>query len=294
MRDFTRIKKIFTPAGIFRIMILLLFFSDSAQGLDLHFKISGGYSYLKLSDVNRSLDGWAEWKKIEAEEKKIWQVLGENVRSMHSGVNLEGEILFFFSPRISLGLGAGYIYSDVNEAKAEVIVERPTGTFSHVFPMTVSAYPVTLSGYYFVPLKSKLRLFLRGGSGLVWAKYVNREGRKSLTANKYSYFELQKASASGSIILAGLGFMYDSDIGVRFFIEGTARLAKIKGFSGENEVGTKGTLYYFEEYISDQDIWQAKVKVMAEKPSGPNVRSVSEAFVDFSGFSAKIGFMIRF
>jgi len=294
MRDITRIKKIFTTAGIFRILILLLILSNSAQGLDLHFKISGGYSYLKLSEVHRSLDGWAEWKKIEAKEKNNWQVLGENVRSMHSGVNLEGEILFSFIPRISLGLGAGYIYSDVNEAKAEVIVERPTGTFSHVFPMTVSAYPVTLSGYYFIPLMSKLRLFLRGGSGLVWAKYVNREGRKSLTVKKYSYLELQKASASGSITLAGLGFMYDSDMGVRFFIEGTARLAKIKGFSGENEVGIKGTLYYFEEYISDQDLWQAKAKIMAEKPSGPNFRSVSEAVVDFSGFSAKIGFMIRF
>jgi hypothetical protein len=294
MRDITRIKKIFTTAGIFRILILLLVFSDSAQGLDLHFKISGGYSYLKLSEVHRSLDGWAEWKKIEAKEKNNWQVLGENVRSMHSGVDLEGEILFFFTPRISLGLGAGYIYSDVNEAKAEVIVERPAGTQSQVFPLIVSAYPVTLSGYYFVPLSSNLRLFFRGGFGLVWAKYVNREGSKYLAANKYNYLELQKASASGSIILAGLGLMYDSDMGVRFFIEGTARLAKIRGFSGENEEGIKGTLYYFEEYHSDLDYWQAKAKIMAEKPSNPNFRSVSEAIIDFSGFSAKIGFMIRF
>jgi hypothetical protein len=294
MHDITCINKISVIAGIFKILILLLVFWDSAQGVDLHFKISGGYSYLRLSEVHRSLNGWAEWKKIEAKENQNWQVLGENVRGMHSGINLEGEILFFFTPRISLGLGAGYIYSDVNEAGAEVIVERPTGTLSHVFPMTVSAYPLTLSAYYFVPLISKLRLFLRGGTGLVWAKYVNREGRKFLTVKNYNYLELQKASASGSIILAGLGLMYDSDMGVLFFIEGTARLAKVQGFSGENEVGIKGILYSFEEYISDQDLWQAKAKIMAEKPSGPNFRSVSEAVVDFSGFSAKIGFMIRF
>jgi opacity protein-like surface antigen len=294
MRDITRLKKIFIAAGVFRILILLLVFSDSVQGLDLQFKISGGYAYLKLSEVHGSLDGWAEGIKIEAIENKKWQVLEENVRSMHSGVNLEGEVLFFFTPRISIGLGAGYIYSDVNEAKAEVIVERPTATISHVFPITVSAYPVTLSGYYFFPLMSKLKLFLRGGSGFVWAKYTNREGRKFLTVKNYNYFELQKASASGSIILAGLGLMYDSDTGVRFFIEGTARLAKIRGFSGENELGTQGMLYHFEEYHPDQDFWQAEAKVMAEEPSGPNFRSVSEAVVDFSGFSAKIGFMIRF
>jgi len=294
MRVVPRIKKIFTPFGIFRILILLLVFSDPAQGLDLHFKISGGYAYLKLSEVHRSLHGWAEWKKIEAEANTNWQVLGENVRNMHSGVNLEGELLFFITPRLSLGLGAGYLYSDVNEKKAEVTVERPTGTLNQVFPMTVSAYPVTLSGYYFVPLMSNVRLFFRGGFGFVWAKYVNREGRKSLTATKYNYFELQKASASDSIIVGGIGLMYDSDIGVRFFIEGTARLAKIRGFSGENELGIEGTLYYYEEYSSDLDFWQAKAKIMAEKPSGADFRSVSEAVVDFSGFSAKIGFMIRF
>jgi hypothetical protein len=293
MCDIPRMKKMFTQAAIFRILVLLLVFSDSALGLDLHFKISGGYAYLKLSEVHRSLHGWAEWKKIEAKENKNWQVLEENVRNMHSGINLEGELLFFITPRLSVGLGAGYLYSDVNETKAEVTVERPAGTLNQVFPMTVSAYPVTLSGYYFVPLRNNLRLFFRGGFGFVWAKYVNREGRKVLTAKNYNYFELQKASASGSIAIGGFGLMYDSDIGVRFFIEGTARLAKIQGFSGENELAIKGTLYYYEEYSSDLDFWQARAKIMAEKPSGPDFRSVSEAVVDFSGFSAKIGFMIR-
>lgn len=293
MHDIPRKAKTFLPTYIFRTLIILLIFSHSAQGLDLHFKISGGYGYLKLSEVHRSLDGWAEWKKIEAKENNNWQLLGENIGRMHSGINLEGEFLFFFTPRMSVGLGAGYLFSDVNETKTEVKVERPTGTFSQVFPMTVSAYPVTLSGYYFVPLRSNLKLFFRGGFGFVWAKYINREGKKFLTANKYNYVELQKASASGSTIIGGFGLLYESDMGVRFFIEATARLAKVRGFSGENELGMKGTLYYFEQYHSDLEFWQAKAKIMDAKPSGPDFRAVSEAIVDFSGFSAKIGFMIR-
>jgi hypothetical protein len=271
-----------------------LIFMDSAQGLDLHFKLSGGYAYLKLTEVHNSLYGWAEWKKIEAQENQNWQFLTNNVRSMHSGANLEGEILLFLTSRISVGLGAGYIYSDLNEKESEVTVERPTGTFSQVFPLSVSAYPVTISGYYFIPLRSNLRLFFRGGFGFIWAKYVNREGRKFLTANKYIYSELQKASASDPIVVGGLGLMYDSNMGVRFFIEGLSRWAKIKGFSGENDLEIKGTLYYFEEYNPDLDFWQVRTKIMTEKPSGPNFRSISEAIVDFSGFSAKIGFMIRF
>ncbi len=294
MHETPRMKKKLASPGIFRILIFLLAFLDSAQGLDLHFKISGGYAYLKLSEVHRSLDSWAEWKKVEAQEKQNWEFLGKNVGTLHSGVDLEGELHFSFAPHMSLGLGAGYIYSDMNEAKAEVKVERPGGTLSEVFPLTVAAYPVTLSGYYFIPLAGNLRMFFRGGFGLVWAKYVNREGSKFLAANNFNYSELHKASASGSILLGGLGLMYDSGTSVRFFVEGIARNAKIREFSVENEQGTKGTLYYFEEYHPDLEFWQAKIKTLAEKPSGTNFRSVSEACVDFSGFSAKIGFMIRF
>jgi hypothetical protein len=294
MRDIVHMTKRFPLSAVFRIFMILLIFSHSAQCLDIHFKISGGYAYFRLTEVHHSLDGWAEWKKTEAEANKNWQVLGENVRKMHSGVDLEGEVLFFITPQISMGLGAGYLFSDLTEKKAEVTVERPTGILNHAFPITVSAYPVILSGYYFVPLRGNLRLFVRGGFGFVWAKYVNREGRKFSTVDNYNYVDLQRASASGSIAIGGFGLMSDSDTGVRFFIEGTARLAKIKGFSGENELGIKGTLYSYEEYISNLGFWQTKAKIMAEKPSGSDFRSVSEAVVDFSGFSAKRGFMIRF
>jgi hypothetical protein len=72
------------------------------------------------------------------------------------------------------------------------------------------------------------------------------------------------------------------------------RRAKIQGFSGGNQSETTGTLYYFEEYIPDLDLWQAKNEIRAEMPTGSNYRSVSETVVDFSGLSVKIGFMIKF
>jgi len=294
MVNMLHIKKENTMTCIARIMTLLIVLAAPASGLDLHFKISAGYTSLKLDSINRSIEDWAEWKKIEAEENQNWMYLGENIERMHSGINLEGEILLFFTPRFGVGLGAGYIYSDLNAEETEVTVQRPGGTLSQVLPVTVSVYPITLSAYYLIPLKKRLSLFLRGGYGLAWAKYVNREGKKFITVKNYNYFELQKASATGAIILGSLGFVYETDTGVRFFIEGLVRRAKIQGFSGENELGTTGPLFYFEEYSPGFDFWQAKNKIMAEEPSGSNFRSVAEAVVDFSGFSAKIGFMIRF
>lgn len=280
--------------NVVRILVPVFLFGIPVLGLELDFKLSGGYAYLDVKSINRGLEDWADWRKREAEENKNWLYLGQNVQSLNSGIHLEGEILLSFSPRLGISLGTGYIYGDLKEKETEVLVQKLAGPQSQVYPITVSAYPLVLSGYYFIPLNSRLHVYARGGGGLAWAKYVYREARKLESAKKYTYFRLGRASATGPILLGGLGFVYETDVGVRFFVEGLIRMAKIQGFSGENELEEKGTLYCFEEYIPDLDFWQAKNEIRTEKPSGLNFRSVSEAVVDFSGLSVKIGFIIRF
>ena len=280
--------------NVVRILVPVFLFGIPAMGVELSLKLSGGYTYFDVKNINRSLENWAEWIKREAEENNNWLYLEQNVKSLQSGIHLEGEIFLSFSRRIGVSLGTGYIYGDLKEKETEVFVQRPTGVLSQVYPVTVSAYPLVLSGYYFIPLNSRLHVYARAGGGLAWAKYVYREAKKLESALKYNYFRLGRASASGSILSGGLGFVYETDVGVRFFVEGLIRRAKIQGFSGENELEEKGTLYYFEEYIPDLDFWQEKNEIRTEKPSGSNIRSVSEAVVDFSGLSVKIGFIIRF
>lgn len=277
-----------------RIFGLLVVLGISAFGMKLEFKLSGGYAYLDVKGINSGIAGWAEWKKKEAEENKNWQILGQNLDNLHSGIHLEGEILFSLSPRFGLSIGTGYIYSNVYEKDVEVLVQKVAGPISQIFPTTVSAYPLVLSAYYFLPLNTRLKIYVRGGGGLAWANYVNREAKKTESAEKYNYFQLERASASGTIFLGGFGFIYETEVGVRFFLEGLVRTAKIQGFSGENELEEKGTLYHFEEYDPTLDFWLAKNEIRAEMPSGSNFRSVSEAVVDFSGFSVKIGFIFSF
>jgi hypothetical protein len=71
-------------------------------------------------------------------------------------------------------------------------------------------------------------------------------------------------------------------------------MAKINGFQGETHEGETGELYFFEEYSSDIDFWQAKFQMLTEGPSGDNFRSAKKAVVDFSGYSVKIGLLIKF
>ena len=283
----------FIKNGI-RIFGFLLLFGIFAHGMELDFKLSGGYAYLDVKGVNRGITDWTEWRIKEAEQNKNWIMLGQNLDILNSGIHLEGEILFAFSSRFGISIGTGYIYGDISEKEVEVLVYKGTEPLSQIHITTASAYPLVLTAYYFLPLNSRLKLYVRGGGGVAWANYVNREAKKLESAEKYNYFQLDKASASGSIFLGGLGFIYKTEVGVRFFVEGLLRTAKIQGFSGENELEETGKLYYFEEYSSQLDFWQAKNEIRTEKPSGLNFRSVSEAIVDFSGFSVKIGFIIRF
>jgi hypothetical protein len=280
--------------NIIRPFILVYLFAIPVLGLELNFKLSGGYAYLDVKNINRGIEGWADWRKREAEDNKNWFYLGQNVQSLHNGIHLDGEILLTFSERLGISLGTGYIYGDLKESETEVVVLRPTGVLSQVYPITASAYPLILSGYYFLPLSRSLQIYARAGGGLTWAKYVYREAKKLESAEKYNYFLLGRASATGPVLIGGLGFVFETDVGVRFFVEGLMRMAKIQGFSGENEAEDKGILYSFEEYIPDLDFWQIKNEIWTEKPAGPQFRSVSEAVVDFSGFSVKIGFIIRF
>jgi hypothetical protein len=280
--------------NVVRILAPVCLLGIPVLGLELGFKLSGGYTYISPKIINRGLTDWAEWRKREAEGNSNWQYLGQNVQNLHSGIQVEGEILLAFSPRLGISLGTGYIYGDLKEQEVEVSVQRPSGFFSQIHTITASAFPLVLSGYYFIPLSSRFSVYVRGGGGLAWAKYVYREAKKLEPATKYNYFRHGRATATGSILSGGLGFVYETDVGVRFFVEGLIRKAKIEGFSGENELEEKGTLYYFEEYLPDYDFWQAKNEIRTEKPSGENFRSVSETVVDFSGLSVKIGFIIRF
>jgi hypothetical protein len=277
-----------------RLSGLLVLFGISAFGMKLEFKLSGGYAYLNAKSINTGIAGWAEWRKKEAEANKNWFFLSESLDNLHSGIHLEGEILLSLSSRISISLGTGYLYSDVYERDVEVVAIKTSGPISQIFPTTVSAYPVVLSVYYFLPLTSKLQLYARGGGGMAWASFVNREAKKLESAEKYNYFQTERGTASGPVYMGGLGLAYQTDVGVRFFLEGLIRTAKIRGFSGENELEEQGMLYYYEEYDPALDFWQAKNEIRSEMPSGTNFRSVSEAEVDFSGFSVKIGFIIRF
>lgn len=292
-------KKIIKPA---LTLSLLLLFATVTSGIELSLKLSGGLSYLNLGTSNIAYQEWIS-KHKESASQKDWGFIGGDTQAFHNAFDFEGEIFLSITSNIAISFGAGYIYGDLAKEKTEISVERLARTDIHIRPTITSAYPLTFSGYFLIPFKGKVSLFLRAGTGLLWAKYIEREGVYIIrdedddvdpSKRKYDFHTSKSASSRGSLFHGGLGMMYEIEPGLFFFIEGAGRLAKVKGFFGENEAGDSGTLFYLEEYFNTLKIWQKKYDIYEEVPEGKRYRNVKEAVIDFSGFSVQIGLKIRF
>jgi hypothetical protein len=279
-----------------QFIFLLLLSIGAAQGFSTEFslKFAGGVSFINPQEINTVLLSWEDYWTTRADLTQTWTYLEGSASSLKLGYDFEVELIFNISPRFALGLSGGYIFSNVSEDATALTIEKVLGTFDHVKPTKMSAIPIILSGYYIQPLSTSLGVFVRAGGGPMWAKYFEREGNIRSDVEKYSYPLSISASSQGQIYLVGLGAVFQTEAGIRFFVEGTWRKASIIGFTGENKQEETGALTYLEEYYSNYKLWQTKYQIFAEPPSGENFREVKQGTIDFSGISIKLGLIIKF
>lgn len=283
---------------VFVLLLQFVFVVPSAFGVEFSLKLTGGFSRFSLEAVNGSLKSWMQFEKRLTDFYPEWTYVSDADIDVHAGLDFNGELICAFSSRLSFSVGAGLLYGEAGEDKALIIQEfqgpSSRSTWYGARPTKVVAYPLTL-GIRFIPLvKNRFTLYVTGGAGLIWGKYVDSFGFKVDEEERFQYTESQKGSATGNIFFAGGGVMFRLEPGLDLFVEGIIRQAKIGGFYGENWYGETGTLYSFEEHNPDFDLWQKKLRILPEKPSGEIYRSVQEAEVDFSGFSVRVGLLIRF
>lgn len=267
---------------------------SSTWGIDISLKLGGGIRIFSPQEINRTLSDWVEWKRLEAESRTTWTFLGAKIPEFSYGLEFEGELLFIISSHWAASVGTGFFYSDLDPTQTEVRIDKPLGETILVQPRTISAIPLTISGYFLFPISRIFKTYIKGSAGYAWAKYIEREGTRRITNEKFNYIYEMSSRASGPIYGGALGIWIETEPGIRFFLETGARWAKMESFQGEMDSGDTGTLYFFEEYDADLDFWQAKNRLMSEAPSEPQFRSVQETKVDLSGISIKLGIMIRF
>ncbi|MBN1222068.1 MAG: hypothetical protein JXB23_02380 [Candidatus Aminicenantes bacterium] len=284
-------KKIKTVCAVIFLGFLC---ATPGQGVEFSLKLSAGFGFMSPDGVNGALKDWERWQILNAEATKNWNYLGGEVSEISLAYNLEVEFLVFLSSRFAAGIASGYLFGDVSESDTTLTVEKVLGTFEGAKPTKMSAIPLFLTVYYFQPITTSFRMYLRGGGGLLWGTYVEREATKRADLERYGYPLSLEATARDTAYLLALGLLYETEPGIQFFIEGSWRGAKLSGFTGKDQSGSAGSLFFFEEYDSSLDFWQGKYKILSEKPEGENFRAVKEGEIDFSGFAVKLGIMIRF
>jgi len=152
----------------------LILSSGTALGFDVALKVSCGVSLMRFNEINGNLDGWTEFRKKEAASTSGWTFDGGKVRAFKQGFDFEGEILFIFSRRLALSVGSGYSYTEITEGQAELTVSKSGVPYLYCRPTKVSAHPLIISAYHYLPLGRALQVYIKGGAGLLWAKYVDR------------------------------------------------------------------------------------------------------------------------
>lgn len=276
------------------LLVSVLLSISFSSGIELRLKLSGGFDYSRLGKVNASLASWDEKTRKEILLNSAWSVEEGKVPKLNAGYNFEGEATVRLNRNISIGIGAGYIYAELTEEETSLRINKETETYLHARPTKISAHPLTLTASYFFRLMENMDIYVKGGMGILAAKYIDREAQKKTSDARYVYPVHQTASARDKIILGGIGLSLDLEDNLGFFVELLGRLAKVSGFEGEDKAGVKGSLFSFDEYNPGLAIWEKKVQILAQEPEGENYSSVQKAVVDFSGFSAKIGIFFKF
>jgi len=286
------------PASVFLkrfwLPFLIVFLAAPLSAVQLNIKLTGGLSFFSHDHIDRALDDWAEWQRREAESRNLWTLQSTNLEYMGALTDLEGELLFRLHRRWGVSAGVGISYSDVSVDGAHLVITKSETDNDIAHPQKVSAVPLVLSVYHFLPLGKVVELYARIGAGWMSVDYYDQEASKKSENKKYAFSLDQSAGAGTGLFLAAAGLTVSTPVGLSFLLEAGWRQAAVSGLTSDAEDRAVWTMYTFEQYYSDLDLWRYRHSLFADVPAGPDVRGAEELSIDLSVFSLRLGIMIRF
>jgi len=287
------------PSKIATIMFSAFFlpailFPGAAHGsnIGIKLKLYGGLNYLSGGDLNEGLKGMTDYF-----DRYFWffglSRSGGKYNPAHLGMDFGGDVIIQITPAIGVGVGAGYLQG----------TNKSTLTYSPVAAdvketARISAVPLRLGLYFTLPAGAWLNVNFHAGLGYYLAR-MSYNLRRSILA-QWDNFDVH-AEANGLGFQGGLGFEFKLTPTISLFLEGQGRYADIGGFKGSLDVtssfGThsseSGKLYYYHWTEAPLGTFPVVI-VVTSAPSGPSSSNVREAKIDFSGFSAVAGIIVRF
>ena len=259
---------------------------SGTSAFPLEISVSAGVATLAPRDLNDGARGFPDWFGA-----MVGLPAPETADILHVGSAAEVELAYRISPRLAIGLGAGYLHA-ANGDEMTFADELDTRTVSTKPSVSSGSVKVTARFY------PGAGLYLRGALGLysVKAGYLYRiEGDGAWTESR--------GSATATSLGAEAAFGGEWAVGLRtaFFAEAGLRMAGVDELTGENtdsssadvKVIETGTLYFFGRMAADDNDYPL-VAVRASAPAGTDYVGTRRAEINLSGMSIRVGLRYRF
>ena len=272
---------------------------DFIKGFSL--KLTGGYGTMAVGDFNTVVEDQ------DSLYNNIASLFGYPkdgaLKQLNYGIELEVEIIMKLPGNFGLGIGTGYYQRSKD---SEFSIEGnwwfyPGRNIS--WKPKFTAIPITLTFYYFLPIKSLVNLYLNGGVGYYFGKatFTLREDFFPYGTWPTEWNEKRlEAKDQNFGIHGGVGLEFNVISKVDFFIEGNGIYCKLKSWKGNviTEYSHKlsdedsGTVWYYEEGWGEG--LYANFTASEDRPNWGGISNVRNFKWDLSGLSLRAGIIIRF
>jgi len=265
------------------------------RGIEFSLKLHGGISYMVVGDMNDALQGITDYYR----DLPNVDIEGE-LKPVHFGFDLGGEIIINFTPRIGVGLGAGY--SQVSK-KSTMDVNWEGSAYKDTANPKATVIPLTFGLYVGLPMGNIMNLMLNAGIGYYLGTI---QWNYSWDSEFHDYEENWEAKSNALGFHGGLGLEFNFSRNLALVIEGFGRYAKLKSLKGDyswkrdffgHEEGIKeeAIFWYYDWSSSDTGNEYPRIEFNDVMPTETSFqRNVREGEFDLTGFSIRMGIKIKF
>lgn len=300
----------------FLIFILsLLLRSNSFPGEGENFKpkfsikINWGLHYMSVGDINTHLESLDNYIS-----HRTFYEGGKTKKINNYDTDFEGELRLDISSKFAISIGIGYMHGEIKsdfETVGSFPLQTPvTGPFYwHKFfsESKVKTIPLKFGIYYTLPISSRINLFINSGLGYYFSKASLDKTHVPFPLEEWglddSRYHEYDVSSNGFGFHGGIGFEYNISNYLALVLEVQGRYARIKNLKGKRlyyswwglDKEEEGILYIGERDLTDEGYGQNCPDLIfsQSRPSGDEFQNIREAILDFSGYSLRLGIMIK-
>lgn len=223
------------------------------------------------------------------------------IKELDYGPDFEGEFIIELPKNFAVGIGIGYM---VRTGDDTIEISLFGVSESIGIETRFTAVPITLNGYFNLPLGAKTKAYVKAGVGYYIGKstYFVRQEARILGLPPAWQEDEGDASSNAFGFQGGVGIEFNLTESVALFFETTGRYANLKNWEGQNRyndfLGASESesvdWYYTEEYDGQTQQWYRTVQITDEEPSGEDIRNVRKAEISYSGMVLRLGIKITF